>query len=228
MAANSYEDAYKKYFGDRFDNVTHDSTDEEIRKLFDDWASEYDEANAPVGVAYRKPLAVCLDAAVKNVFQDKPKGEVKIIDAGAGTGMVGIELHKLGYTDLCALDISQGMLNEAKKKNVPYKKFICACLSDQRILEIETGEFDALISAGTLVKAHVRSSAFVEMIRMVKVGGLLCFSLRSNELDDYQPKMFELEKEGKWEKLRKETIPYFERDDLPQEGLAFVYRVLRN
>ena len=56
----------------------------------------------------------------------------------------------------------------------------------------------------------------------------MCFSLRSNELDDYQPKMFELEKEGKWEKLRKETIPYFERDDLPQEGLAFVYRVLRN
>ena len=34
--------------------------------------------------------------------------------------------------------------------------------------EIETGEFDALISAGTLLKAHVRSSAFVEMIRMVK------------------------------------------------------------
>ena len=34
--------------------------------------------------------------------------------------------------------------------------------------EIETGEFDALISAGTLLKAHVRSSAFVEMIRKVK------------------------------------------------------------
>ena len=57
------------------------------------------------------------------------------------------------------------------------------------------------------------------------VGGLLCFSLRCNELNDYQPKMLELEKEGRWEKLCRETVPYFERDDLPREGLAFVYRV---
>jgi len=225
MATNSYEAAYKKYFGDRFDNITHDATEEEIRKLYDDWASEYDQELALAGVAVRKPLAVCLDAAVKNIFKDRPKHELKIIDVGAGTGTLGVELHKLGYTDLYALDISQGMLNEAKKKNVPYKKFICASLSDQRIPEIETGEFDALISAGTLVKAHVRSSAFVEMIRMVKVGGLLCFSLRCNELNDYQPKMLELEKEGRWEKLCRETVPYFERDDLPREGLAFVYRI---
>ena len=111
-----------------------------------------------------------MDEAVKQVFQDKPKDEIKIIDAGAGTGMLGIELGKLGYNNLYALDISQGMLDEAKKKNVPYKKYICACLSDQRIPEIETGEFDALISAGTLIKGHVRASAFMEMIRMVKIG----------------------------------------------------------
>ena len=86
-----------------------------------------------------------------------------------------MELHKLGYTDLHALDISQEMLSEAKKKNV-YNKFICASLSDQRIAEIDTGEYDALICVGTLVKGHVRSSAFVEMVRMVKTGKFV-FSL---------------------------------------------------
>ena len=60
------------------------------------------------------------------------------------------------------------------------------------------------------------------------LGGLVCFSLRYNELDDYQPKMLDLEKEGRWEKICSKTIPYFERDDLPREGLAFMYKVLRN
>ena len=82
---------------------------------------------------------------------------------------MGVELDKLGYTDLHALDISQEMLTEARKKNL-YKNFICAPLSDQRIPEIETGEFDALVCAGVLVKGHVRSSAFGEMVRMVKSG----------------------------------------------------------
>jgi ubiquinone/menaquinone biosynthesis C-methylase UbiE len=61
-------------------------------------------------------MAEYLDDAIKQVFRDKPKDEIKIMDAGAGTGSVGVELGKLGYTNLHALDISQEMLDEAKKK----------------------------------------------------------------------------------------------------------------
>ena len=87
-------------------------------------------------VAFRKPLADCLDDAIKQVFQVKAKDEIKIIDAGAGTGLMAVELIKLGYTNLHALDISQEMLNEAKKKNL-YKKIICAPLNDQHIAELK-------------------------------------------------------------------------------------------
>ena len=118
---------------------------------------------------FHKPLAECLDRTIKVVFQNKPKDEIKIIDVGAGTGLVGVELQKLGYTNLHALDVSQGMLNEAKKTNV-YKKFICAALNDKRIPEIETGEFDALICGGTMLTGHIRPSALVEMTRIVKIG----------------------------------------------------------
>lgn len=117
-------------------------------------------------------MAEYLDDAIKQVLRDKPKDEVKIMDAGAGTGHIGVELRKLGYTNLYALDISQEMLDEAKKKNV-YKGITCAALTDQQIPEINTGEFDALICCGTLVQGHVHCNAFVEMIRMVKVG--MCF-----------------------------------------------------
>ena len=91
------------------------------------------------------------------------------MDAGAGTGLIGVELHKCNYSNVDALDISQEMLDEAKKKNV-YRKFICAALSDQRTPGVETGQYDVLICVGTLTFAHVHPTAFVEMIRMVKNG----------------------------------------------------------
>ena len=73
----------------------------------------------------------------------KSKDDLKIIDVGAGTGLIGIELQKLGYSNLHALDISPEMLKEAKKRNIS-KRFFCVGLSDQQISEIQTGEFDAL------------------------------------------------------------------------------------
>jgi len=227
MAITDYESSYKRYFGDRFENISHNSTDEDVKQLYEGWAPEYDQDNAKAGSNFRKPLAECLDAALVKLLPSTPKDELKIIDAGAGTGMVCIELQKRGYTNVHALDISQAMLNEAKKKNVPYKRFICAPLTEKRIPEIETGEFDALISASVLLKAHVRPSAFVEMIRMVKTGGLLCFNLRCNEEEEYKPKMMELEKVGMWENICRKTISYFENDDLPSDALGFLYKVLR-
>ena len=96
------------------------------------------------------PIVKTLDDAVQAELKDFPKDKIKIMDAGAGTGLVGIELQKFGFSTIDALDISPGMLEEAKKKNV-YKKFICAALSDQRIPEIKTGEYDVLICVGVFV-----------------------------------------------------------------------------
>ena len=73
------------------------------------------------------PIVKTLDDTVQEEFKDTPKDKVKVMDAGAGTGLVGVELHKFGFTTIDALDISPGMLNEAKKKNV-YKKSDLCCL----------------------------------------------------------------------------------------------------
>ena len=60
------------------------------------------------------------------------------------------------------------------------------------------------------------------------IGGLVCFSLRYNEVDDYQPKMTELEEAGIWEKLSGKKIPYYNREDMPSYGFGFVYKILTN
>ncbi|KAM7451521.1 Methyltransferase domain [Porites harrisoni] len=228
MAIQTYEASYRKYFGNTYDKIHKDSTHDEVRQVYDIWAVDYDKEIGAAGACFHKPLAECLDIAVNEVFPNINKTQLKILDAGAGTGPIGIELLKLGYTDIHALDISQEMLNIAKDKGVPYKRFICCPLTEKKIDELETGEFDALISAGTLIKANVRPEALVEMIRIVKTGGLVCFSLRYNEVDDYQPKMTELEEAGIWEKLSGKKIPYYNREDMPSYGFGFVYKILKN
>ena len=43
MASKSYEAGFKKYYENRLDNISNKTTEEEIKRLYDDWAGEYEE-----------------------------------------------------------------------------------------------------------------------------------------------------------------------------------------
>ena len=45
-------------------------------------------------------------------------------------------------------------------------------------------------------------------------------------MDDFSGKILELENAGIWENVCKRTVPYFDRDELPRETSAFVYKIL--
>ena len=98
-----------------------------------------------------------------------PKKDIKILDAGAGTGAIGEMLKARGYTNVDALDISQEMLNLTAPKNL-YKKLICAPLADTYMKEIETAEYDVLLCAGTIVYGQVKPGALEQCARFVKPG----------------------------------------------------------
>ena len=120
-----------------------------------------------------KPMADTLNAAVLEAFPQKGKEDIKIIDVAAGTGLAGMELHKLGYTNLHALDNSQEMLNEAVKKNI-YKRFFCVPINDQRITGISPGEYDALICVSGFGNNQIEPTALTEMCRIVSKGKIIC------------------------------------------------------
>ena len=104
----------------------------------------------------------------KDVFPHINK-DIKILDAGAGTGIIGEMLVKQGYTNIDGLDISQNMLDIAEKKKV-YKRLICAPLSDVRIEQIQTAEYDVVLCAGTIVYGQAKPVALDECIRHVRPG----------------------------------------------------------
>ena len=114
-------------------------------------------------------MAETFNAAANEVLTRKGKDDVKIIDVAAGTGLLGEEIYKLGFTNIDALDSSPGMLNEAKKKNI-YKRFFCCPVDDQRIPEINTGEYDALICVNAFGNNHITPTALAEMCRIVSKG----------------------------------------------------------
>ena len=91
--------------------VYSSTNNQELEERYDQWAAEYDkdlaeefEWNAP---------QTAVDLFVKHV----PAG-AKILDAGAGTGLVGECLAALGFQDLHAMDLSFGMLEEARGKDL--------------------------------------------------------------------------------------------------------------
>ena len=104
----------------------------------------------------------------KEVYSN-PTKDMKILDAGAGTGAIAEMLKVRGYTNVDALDISQEMLNLAATKNL-YKKLICAPLTEAYMKEIETAEYDVVLCAGTIVYGQVKPGALEQCARFVKPG----------------------------------------------------------
>ncbi|WP_411023381.1 class I SAM-dependent DNA methyltransferase, partial [Salmonella sp. s51228] len=85
--------------------------------------------------------------------------DASIIDIGAGTGLVGLELNKFGYTNLSAIDISYGMLDEAKNKKV-YSEFILANINTDINIESKNIPFDNGISIGLFFTGHAEPHGF--------------------------------------------------------------------
>ncbi|XP_027056417.1 uncharacterized protein LOC113683380 [Pocillopora damicornis] len=142
----------------------------------------------------------------KEVYPN-PGKDIRILDAGAGTGGIGEMLKARGYTNVDALDISQEMLNIAAARNI-YKKLICAPLKDTHMEAIETAEYDIVLCAGTIVYGQVKPGAIEQCARFVKPGGLFIFSIRVDSFDPvglgFSEKCQELEKNGKWSLVLKE------------------------
>jgi predicted TPR repeat methyltransferase len=199
--------------------ATDAKNSQEVAEIYDNWAEDYEQRILSYG--YSTPAVA---AGFFGRYVD-PREET-VLDAGAGTGMMGEILAPLGYQDLVGIDISPEMLELARKKGM-YKELRQMELGRQ--LDLPTDAFSAVVSTGVFAAGHAPPESFEELLRTTRAGGHMIFSVRTDVYEDggFKDKQEALEREGRW-RLVEATDPFshlrFEDPELKVR--VFVYQVL--
>lgn len=172
---------------------------DETQKAYDEWAAIFDKDM--VDAEYVAPALVAAQT-VKLVSVDEP-----ILDAGCGTGLVGVQLAKLGAKTIDGNDLSQGMLDVARKAGV-YRELNLADLS--RPMHVADGTYGAVACSGTLTQGHVGPAALADFLRVVKTGGVVVATVLDPiyESAGYQAEVQRLGDTGEAEILSEQAHPY--------------------
>lgn len=146
------------------------STDiSKMREIYDQWASTYDQDLADPDQDYVGP-ALASTYILRTLGTARIGDNIEILDAGCGTGLVGIHLAKLGATKVDGLDLSPGMLDVARKTGA-YRFLDTADLS--KTMAQKDNSYDVISCVGTLTQGHVGPDVLDEFARVVKRGGLI-------------------------------------------------------
>ncbi|XP_046379046.2 demethylmenaquinone methyltransferase-like [Haliotis rufescens] len=178
-----------------------DMTPQQIAEMFDDFADDYDEEVLEKGLRAHELVGDFL----ATTYPESDRSSLKVLDVGAGTGFVGLKLKALGFTYVDALDPAQKMLDVAKTRNV-YRRLICAFMDKNRVEEIETDFYDCITATAAFNEGLVPCNAFAQMIRIVKPGGRIVFTIPQKNInnaveyrDRLLPLIDKLAAEGAWE-----------------------------
>jgi predicted TPR repeat methyltransferase len=194
-------------------------TNRDLTDAYDQWADEYDEH--VTGFGYKSP-AVAAGLFGRYV---RPSDD-PVLDAGCGTGLVGELLHIMGYQYVVGIDLSKGMLEKARTRNA-YAELRQMVLGEP--LDLPDNHFGACVSVGVFTAGHAPASAFDELVRTVKTGGYIIFSLRKDVYEEggYRATFDSLVAAGKW-RLVEMTDPFaaLPYEDMNIQCSVFAFQVL--
>ena len=157
-----------------------DGDPEKVKEFYDGWASKYDSDTADseyMGPAFAAKLFTDMD------LSEKPdNGDCRILDAGCGTGFVGVALSSHGYKFIDGFDLSEVMAKKAADSGCyrEVKGNIDMMLAAQ---SYPMQSYDAVLSIGVFTLGHVPPEALSVLIELVKPGGILLVSTRSHYYD---------------------------------------------
>jgi len=154
-----------------------DRVKEKIKEYWNERSSTFDRSPGHV-IANKKE-----ENAWKCLLQENIGGNVKkILDIGAGTGFLSIMLAEMGY-EVVGLDISEEMMERAKKKSMDRGVKVKFKLGDAENLPFGAGYFDTIVNRAVLWTLPDPKKALAEWGRVLKPGGRLCFFLHEPHPD---------------------------------------------
>ena len=141
-------------------------TQEDINNLYDDWAETYDIEVKENG--YVSPTRTAL--ALKSVLSL----EALIYDVGCGTGLSGVALKKIGFSNIHGSEINPNMLKKAQQTGA-YQSLRLGDITNP--FPDRVGLYDAIVAVGVIGAGAAPARLMREALNALLPGGLLAFSL---------------------------------------------------
>ncbi|MFT4774891.1 MAG: putative TPR repeat methyltransferase [Ilumatobacter sp.] len=146
-----------------------DASPAEVVGVYDDWVSTYDTDVQSWGYEVPDRLAAVIAAA------GATNGDV--LDAGCGTGLVGLALDAVGVASVIGADFSPESINIAKQRAV-YRELHVLDLSQP--LPFTSQRFLAVVCGGVFSYLTEPEAVLREFLRIVRHGGPIVFTQRVN------------------------------------------------
>ncbi|MCP4983648.1 MAG: methyltransferase domain-containing protein [Gammaproteobacteria bacterium] len=148
-----------------------DGDPQNVRDYYEDWAKNYNLDTRSAG--YSGPAI-----AAKLLSGYLPDLGSRLLDAGCGTGQVGIELRALGYQNIDGFDLSESMSEQAAASG-GYQRVLGGIDMMQAPRSYPLSDYDAVLSIGVFTLGHVPPEALRVLLRLARTGGIVVISTRS-------------------------------------------------
>ncbi|MGA9276076.1 methyltransferase domain-containing protein [Ilumatobacter sp.] len=150
-----------------------------VAAMYDDWVvTRYDADLVEWG--YEAPARI-VALVVELLDSGDGDGEGSVLDAGCGSGLVGVELNRRGLTGIVGGDFSAASVEVARSRGV-YHEVVELDLNAP--LAFDDGRFVAVVSVGVFSYLTDSEATIRELLRVVEPGGWVCFTQRTDLWDD--------------------------------------------
>jgi predicted TPR repeat methyltransferase len=158
-----------------------------VKRLFDDFADNFDENLADLGYQAPQLIAELVETRAQVLGR-----KLDVLDAGCGTGLCGPLVASVSR-HLCGIDLSAGMLAHAEERGVYHELHeaeLCAFMRAHPV------SFDLVLSADTLVYFGDLGEPIAAAARCQRPGGVLVFTVE--KLDDEADTPYRIEPHGRY------------------------------
>ncbi|VDI23411.1 Hypothetical predicted protein [Mytilus galloprovincialis] len=162
-------------------------------KIYDEWGQNgYDQSVS--AQAYIGPEVTA--KTIASLYDKSERDTIQLLDIGAGTGLVGEQLRKFGFSKIDALEPAGGMLASARNKNL-YRNYHNHYLKKDTLIDANGGNIVL-----TMKQLYHDVPGYSESMRSL--------------IKDF-------ENSGKWEKKLESQFPNYFEDAL---GVTYVFKLL--